>query len=158
MPPEKRIAVAGGVAEHIFASPTYQRFVHANSMRVQFFPNIGDERLAVLKQGAHCFLLPILEGGGSNLKTAEALVSGAWVVATPKAMRGFEDFLDEPGLLLAESPAEFRTALQRALSCERLKLSAKATTKRDTLLWPAILKESEVTSLLRAMVSQPCAT
>ena len=46
-------------------------------------------------------LLPITYGGGSNLKTAEALLTGHPIIATAKAFRGCEVFTDMPGMIIA---------------------------------------------------------
>lgn len=90
IPPTKCIAICGGVAAAISDHPEYQRYQAANSRRVELFPDISDSGLAVIKQCCHGVLLPIHSGGGSNLKTAEALTLGKWVIATSMSLRGFE--------------------------------------------------------------------
>ena len=47
------------------------------------------------------------------MKTAEALVLGKWVIATSIAMRGYEDFLDAEGLIIANDSVGFRRAVGR---------------------------------------------
>jgi hypothetical protein len=47
-------------------------------------------------------LLPIWEGGGSNLKTAQALLSGKCIVGATFSFRGFEHYMQESGVYLAE--------------------------------------------------------
>ncbi|WP_133118090.1 hypothetical protein [Burkholderia ubonensis] len=51
-------------------------------------------------------VLPVWGGGGSNLKTAQALLSGKTVVGSKYAFRGFENYMGEPGVFLFDSPAE----------------------------------------------------
>jgi len=51
-------------------------------------------------------VLPLWEGGGSNLKTAQALLSGKCIVASKFAFRGFEDCVCEPGVFLASEPMD----------------------------------------------------
>lgn len=46
-------------------------------------------------------VLPIWEGGGSNLKTAQALLSGKSILGTELSFRSFEEFAAEPGVQLA---------------------------------------------------------
>ena len=46
-------------------------------------------------------ILPLWEGGGSNLKTAQALLSGKCVLGSNFSFRGFEHFSNEPGVSLA---------------------------------------------------------
>ncbi|BCW88350.1 hypothetical protein sos41_14890 [Alphaproteobacteria bacterium SO-S41] len=134
-PPEKSFAVCGGVSRGIFNSREYGRFVVPNSDRVHFFPDIDDEGLNALKALAHVILLPIEFGGGSNLKTAEALVSGKHIVATPTALRGFEGFANAVGIDYAGDARGFRAGIMRALNAPALVLSAAELAARDVLYW-----------------------
>jgi glycosyltransferase involved in cell wall biosynthesis len=60
-------------------------------------------------------LLPIVETGGSNLKTAEAILSGKIVIATSIALRGYEEFKDEPYIIIANTPDDFKSAIKKCL-------------------------------------------
>ena len=51
-------------------------------------------------------VLPIWEGGGSNLKTAQALLSDRAVIGTNFAFRGFELYKSQHGVYCADSPNE----------------------------------------------------
>jgi hypothetical protein len=64
---------------------------------------------------AHALLLPIQYGGGSNVKTAEALLSGRPMVATATAMRGFDGFRNMPGITLANDARDFGAAMLAVL-------------------------------------------
>src|SRR5262249_17471898 len=98
VPPVKSIALCGGLSEGILNHPVYHRFLAANASRIEFFPNIEDSELWAIKAACHVVALPIATGAGSNLKTAEALTLGKWIVATPVALRGFEGFRGAEGL------------------------------------------------------------
>lgn len=135
VPPQKSFAICGGVSHGIFLDARYQQFQAANSARVSFFERISDEHLNALKASAHAFLLPIEFGGGSNLKTAEALASGKWVIATSVSMRGFEKFANEPGVIIADRPTSFRKAVMEVYRKPSLQLSADARAKRDLVYW-----------------------
>lgn len=67
----------------------------------------GDELLAAFYAQAHVAIIPRLLGGGSNLKSAEALLSGRPIVATSRAFVGFEAFAEAPGIHIADEPAAF---------------------------------------------------
>lgn len=56
-------------------------------------------------------VLPVATGGGTNLKTAEALLTGLPIVSTSFAMRGFEKFSKLPYLFLADTATETEAAL-----------------------------------------------
>jgi len=91
------------------------RWGKLNISRLQILGELSDVDLAAIKFLAHAFLLPIEQGGGSNIKTAEALFSGAYVIATPAALRGFEQLMPLPEVFVAHSPEEFQTAIQEVL-------------------------------------------
>jgi len=134
-PPVKSLAICGGVSHGLFTDQRYQALLHANSRRVHFFPDVTDHGLEALKRGSHAVLLPIQFGGGSNLKTAEALASGKWVVATSVAMRGFSKFVDQPGVIIADTPEAFRTAIIEVMAKPPLKLTKAAAKLRETVYW-----------------------
>jgi hypothetical protein len=81
-------------------------------------------------------LLPIAYGGGTNLKTAEALVSGRPVVASIESFRGYEDYIKSPLVKIAETNLDFKT-----LTTSRLMRTRIASVDRDTskLHWDATL-------------------
>lgn len=51
-------------------------------------------------------VLPVYAGGGSNLKTAQALLSNKYIAASNFAFRGFEEYLNEKGVHLSATAAE----------------------------------------------------
>jgi hypothetical protein len=51
-------------------------------------------------------LLPIFTGGGTNLKTAEALMSQKYIVGTSKSFRGYENFKNEDGVKIIDDVNE----------------------------------------------------
>ena len=62
-------------------------------------------------------LVPVFVGEGSNLKSADALASGAPVIMTERATRGYEDVIaaDGEGVTVVRTPKEFRTAMKSAV-------------------------------------------
>lgn len=74
----------------------------------------SDEELNKLIESANIIALPIPYGGGSNLKTAEALVSGRPVVGTSISFRGFEEFADSKFVEITDSAADFRYVIAEA--------------------------------------------
>lgn len=135
VPPVKSIAVCGGVADGIVNQAVYQRFAAANAARIHFFPRIEDAELWAMMNCSHGSLLPLGTGRGSNLKTAEALALGKWVVATSVAMRGFEAFLGAEGLIVADDGVAFRKAIAKALGSPPLAISEDSRRAREALYW-----------------------
>jgi glycosyltransferase involved in cell wall biosynthesis len=101
---------------------------------------LDDEDLAAVKSLAHEFLLPIGAGGGSNIKTAEALYSGKPVVCTSTALRGFEDYRALPEVIVADSPPKFQAAIRSVLGRKgRAESVAGFRDVREGLTWEACL-------------------
>jgi hypothetical protein len=110
---------------------------------------LSEDRLVGLLQVADIILLPITEGGGSNLKTAEAIVSEKRVVATEYAFRGFDELKKLSNIFIATKPQEFREAIMRALQTEPLNRTDKEQELEKVVLWQNCLKNlvSEVSAL-----------
>jgi len=70
-----------------------------------------EKNLALLE--CHAVLLPITTGGGTNIKTAEALLSGKRIIGTAAAFRGFEAFMALPRVSLAGTGPEFSQQMIR---------------------------------------------
>jgi len=68
----------------------------------------SDEDLNKLVESASVILLPIPYGGGSNLKTAEALSSGRPIVSTTVAFRGFEEFMNSGDVYISDDINNFQ--------------------------------------------------
>ena len=146
-PPAKCIAICGGMAAAVRRHPEFQRYHAANSCRVEFFADISDSDLAVIKQCCHGVLLPISEGGGSNLKTAEALTLGKWVIATSISLRAFEAYAND-GVIVANNPVEFRHAIRQVLQRPPAVISDDVRLARDALYWDRCFVDSDLPKLL----------
>lgn len=143
--PGDRLVIAGGAGPSITADP---RFSRASSLpaKVVAGGQVTESQLRGLLATAHLILLPITKGGGTNLKTAEALWSGRRIVATTTAMRGFESFNSSPGLTLADEAPAFLSSVQRAMRQPPLQLSPEQRAARSSVLW-----QSTLTPLSRAI-------
>ena len=100
---------------------------------------IEQEELDALRDMAHAIIIPITQGGGTNLKTAEALWSGHYVIATSVAMRGFEEFRDARGVFIADTPGHFKRILRKVMAMPPLKLSSEEWEQRRIVLWESCL-------------------
>ncbi len=65
---------------------------------------------------ASVILLPKTRGGGSNLKTSEALLTGCPVVATSQAFVGFEPWARAPSVTIEDNPTLFWQHVARHLN------------------------------------------
>jgi hypothetical protein len=137
--PEQRLIVAGGAGPSIVDSPQYARTSGLAAKIVAPGP-VTETQLRGLLATAHVIILPITKGGGTNLKTAEALWSGRHVVATPTAMRGFENFSAARGVTVRADAPSFQAAIREAMLQPALQLTAAERQERASVLWGATLQ------------------
>ena len=114
LPPTVRIDVAGSVGGEILRSPAILRHQSANASRMTMHGFVPMARLIELMTQADAVIVPVFIGEGSNLKTADALASGSPVIMTERALRGYEDVVDEDpsGVTVVDSAAAFRTEMK----------------------------------------------
>ena len=76
----------------------------------------------------------------TNIKTAEALYSGKYVIGSEAAFRGFQPFIELPEVTVARSPADFQQAMRRVLQSPPLRSTPVAAEDlRHTLRWDQCL-------------------
>jgi len=132
--PEEKLVIAGGAGPSIAGDlRVHQSAKLAEKIIVAGM--VSQPCLEGLLTTAHCMVLPLTQGGGTNLKTAEALWSGKHVVATSIAMRGFEKFMGSSGVQVADCPAAFKRALRLAMNSAPHRLSAEEILARRSVLW-----------------------
>lgn len=147
-----------GSIKYLYDAPNWlpeaSRLIYAGSMCDGLKGNVGREislskksevvflgvrpkdDLEKLIASASVILLPIPYGGGSNLKTAEALASGRPVVGTTKSFRGFEGFIGSRNVVVTDDIEEFKEACYNFVS-EKLPTVYRHGWER--LLWKATL-------------------
>jgi len=115
VPPSAMIVVVGSVGSILeaYAPPESALYATVNARVIQKIGQISDALLAALIWNSSGVLVPITSGGGSNLKTAEAIASGKPVVATQFACRGFEFASRLSEFHILDDQAEFSRAAFR---------------------------------------------
>ncbi|KFE35424.1 glycosyltransferase [Thioclava atlantica] len=116
LPPGSKLAVAGGMTHLITADDRFRRYERMNAEFVAPLGVVEESCLAALLHHARAICLPITEGGGTNLKTAEALMWRKPVVAMRPALRGFEEAEAMEGVYVADTPEEFRNLLRDVMT------------------------------------------
>jgi hypothetical protein len=137
--PDEKLVIAGGAGWAI-----------AGDIRVHQSPKLAEKVINAgfvsqpclegLLDNAQCIVLPLTQGGGTNLKTAEALWSKKHIVATSIAMRGFEEFKDSPGVHVADDPSDFKRKLRFVMAEPKLNLSINEINKRRKVIWSSCLE------------------
>lgn len=143
LPKDTRIVFAGSIADYVqhelkklnldIGAATFTK-------RAYFAGRLEEHRLMGLIEAANTILLPITEGGGSNLKTAEAIVSGKKVVATTYAFRGFEHLKALPGITLADKPKDFREGIIKSLNAPEPMRSQYELHLQQSVEWDSCLE------------------
>ena len=109
--------------------------------RILIAGEVSNEILAALIQNASAFILPISEGGGSNLKTASALASSKAIVGTSKAFLGFEDYRTAPGVYIADDREDFYKSLVEVSFQKEKNNFFRLETETQPLLWTTIFSK-----------------
>lgn len=140
IPENSMIFIAGdlGRALHPAVAADDPQWNHLFWNRVFNWDRVSPATLSALISESTCIILPITSGGGSNLKTAEAINSGKPVIATTTAMRGFEVFGSLEKIAVVENRSTFRSELSQLLSN---KAKYEKSPESDHLLWSNQLRE-----------------
>lgn len=75
--------------------------------KLYFFDKPSDSELQALINFGDMMLLPILSGGGTNLKTAEALLTNKKIIATKYAFRGYEEYMKRKNVFISNDRESF---------------------------------------------------
>jgi hypothetical protein len=144
IPPDFKIYCVGSVCHLI------QEWINGGgatgtfTSRARLIGEVSENQLVQIIHSAIAILLPINTGGGSNLKTAEALLSGKSVIATPLAMRGFESWIGQPGVFVEETPEGFRRQIyQQTKRGEGWKPITRKSSEKYPLSWRDALTSLE---------------
>lgn len=121
LPPKTGIVVAGTAGPVIgnLAEKNEKRWIDLFWSKIQLWGFATEAELSVLSENASLFILPILEGGGSNLKAAQALQSGKPIVATTHALRGFSDYKNSELIEIHDSKDFFKAQIVENLTFRR---------------------------------------
>lgn len=133
--PDEKIVVAGGVGHLLRNDKRYRAWSGINEPRLAVLGEVERDDLSALLCGAAVIVLPIATGGGSNLKTAEAIYTGNPVLATPHALRGYGDAARWPTVSLAASADSFRRTLRALLDAPAAQAPVDHERMRSAVTW-----------------------
>jgi hypothetical protein len=151
--PNFKIVFVGSICESIKTLYSNNLLSALNFSRMEFYGILPEEDLNAIKDLAQIFILPIISGEGSNLKTAEALYSMKYILATKQAMRGYESYLDKR-VCIFDSPATFDRQLKKIGKLNKLNIqSLRKLANRSNLTWSSCLKSYEKILLQKLKVN-----
>ncbi|AGK49134.1 glycosyl transferases group 1 family protein [Burkholderia thailandensis MSMB121] len=137
--PDELLVLVGSAGPAIMSDPRFHRIAGLGRATVSVGV-VSEECLQGLLTLAHAIILPITHGGGTNLKTAEALWAGKNIVATPVAMRGFDAFTNARGVSIADDSRGFVAALRESMAAPPLRLTHDEQAARASVLWDETLR------------------
>jgi glycosyltransferase involved in cell wall biosynthesis len=143
LPPDNIIVIAGGVSKIIeeYMPDNGKLFANVNMNRLKLMGFVSENVLNSLVKSASVIILPIVTGGGSNLKTAEAIASSRPVVATSIACRGY-DFINQlDNFEVADDPIVFRREIVKSLDVKIIDtfMSPEKVRLRESVYWDNVL-------------------
>lgn len=142
--PHQRMMIAGSVSDYfrsVFDSGNLD--IGDSTFWIRAVPcgRLSEASLGALIESCDVIVLPITEGGGSNLKTAEAIIANKKVVATSHALRSFEWAAKLPNIWVADTQDEFVAAIQQAIDARIVKRTKAEAAKAEQVLWENQLAE-----------------
>lgn len=140
LPPNGRLVTTGRLGQALKDHPSYRRGRRINDSRLLHYDHLDGAAYEALVRSCDLLLLPVFVGGGSPLKTADALASGKPVLLTRKMTSGYDDILatNADGVTLVDDPAQFR---ERWLELARLgrsglrNLQGRGGDRKHALTW-----------------------
>ncbi len=144
--PRERVVIAGGMCDAIndqIATSPIREYADGRLVSLGIVDEIA---LDALIMNASALLLPIGYGGGSNVKTAEALASGRPIITTSTGFRGFTEYVSLARVTIADTPDRFAKAVHQILSTPRDSLHEGSLPRE--LLWEMTL--APLVELLRS--------
>lgn len=155
--PGSRVIMTGTFGRAVRSHPDYERGRALNDTRLVVFDHLSTEHYAALVAACDALLLPIFVGGGSPLKTADALASGRPVLMSREMASGYEDVIEAcpDGVHVVNTPQEFRTAWRHWSSLSKgdfVNLAGDGQRRAEMLQWTTRLRglSDEVAGLSRS--------
>jgi hypothetical protein len=142
IPADTRIVIAGSISDF------FKREINENSIDIEdatfWLRAFSAGRLSEVSLGgliklSDVIILPITEGGGSNLKTAEAILANKKVVTTTHGLRSFEWFKDFPNVWIADNKNSFQKSISEALNTPFKSRSTYQIAQAKQVLWEECL-------------------
>lgn len=139
----ERIVFAGSIGESMEAfvgNPRTDVEAATFWLRAVNAGRLSETSLQGLIEAADVLLLPITSGGGSNLKTAEAILADTRVVCSSFALRGgFEWFADFPNVTVADTREDFQRGIIAAFDTPRRPRTPEQERLAATVTWSSTL-------------------
>jgi hypothetical protein len=143
IPTGAKLLLVGSSVKYILPKILKSKFKETFLVRGASLEYASDTLLADLYSQAAAVVLPIYEGGGSNIKTAEAFLNAQNVLTTSFALRGYDERLwKEKKYTTVNSPEEFKKAMQGAITAYTDKI---VPNECEVFTWEWVSNEHQAT-------------
>lgn len=145
LPPETMVIAAGGVSKILedYMPEDAKLYAYVSMDKIKRLGFVSEGLLSSLVENASAIILPITIGGGSNLKTAEAIASKRPIVATTTAARGFS-MEGLTSCTITDDPEAFVVAVSLYLKQDfQGHISQEESDRREMVYWDQCLKNLE---------------
>jgi hypothetical protein len=116
----QRLVVVGSAGKYLEAQILKSQFKETFLKRGSILHFAEEKLLGSLYANAHATILPIFEGGGTNIKTAEAFLNSNFVITTEFALRGFDTRLyAESAYQIVSDKRSFKEAILETLMTDQ---------------------------------------
>lgn len=139
--PDQKLIITGSICDRFSNEKDFSDILHMKASSI-LLGTVTENLLGAILAKAHACIVPILEGGGSNIKTAQAIAQGCYVLGTDISFRGFEQYLSCKGIFVASSGGDFLRKLRFIMQQPPLELSESEKKLRQKLLWKNCLSEA----------------
>lgn len=153
-PPEKRFAVTGPGCDTMFRSQHYQRQLHSNSDRIQFFPDPSPDLRDALLRSCRVVVAPPFTAteDPTDWDLATPLALNKSVVGPSASLGSAYGSLRTTRAIGHDDPATFGRAVNMALQASYMH-SARDRRTRSDLSWEGRLSKSGLRSALKNRLS-----
>lgn len=137
----QKIVLVGGIVD-LLKIKVAERHKHLSGCfwnKIVPAGGVDDESLAAILENTSLVILPISSGGGSNLKTAEALLSGKNVLGTSIAFRGYEEYKKFTNVYIEDDPERFKSQITSLANKVPEPQSELEKNQLKELTWPGRL-------------------
>lgn len=153
LPRNSKIIVAGGVSDY------FDKNFNKNDVgfwsAIKTAGKLEEGRLAALLALSDIILLPIITERGSNLKTAEAILTRKKIVATDSTFHGFERFSSLPNVYIGNNKDEFKKAILKAIAAPYVTPSRYEVSLSEKVQWEYCLQPIKKALRKRLLVNKP---
>lgn len=146
LPRDSRLLMAGSISDYFVDQIKIKNVdIQDVTFWLRAYPcgRLSESRLGALLNLADVIILPITEGGGSNLKTAEAILADKKIVTTTHALRSFEWLTDLPNVWVADTQIDFKKSITESITTPFVARTEKQNKMVKSVLWDHRLKDLE---------------